>query len=132
MSDPRADHTTADVLYASDLHGHQGLYRELTETAWRLRVRAIVLGGDLAPHAEVAAQRRFYAEFLVPLVREYIAKPGSADLFYIPGNDDWKASLSVIPDRTSWSRVHGGEFPVHPPFPARLPARPSWFCANRR
>jgi Icc-related predicted phosphoesterase len=96
VPDPRADHLTADVLYASDLHGHEGLYLEFFETAWRLRARAAILGGDLAPHADVAAQRRFYSEFVVPLVREYLTKPGAADLYYIAGNDDWKASLSVV------------------------------------
>jgi Icc-related predicted phosphoesterase len=96
VTDPRAAHLTADVLYASDLHGHEGLYLEFFETAWRLRARAAILGGDIAPHADVAAQRRFYSEFLVPLVREYLAKPGAADLYYIAGNDDWKASLSVL------------------------------------
>ncbi|HET9251224.1 MAG TPA: metallophosphoesterase [Candidatus Eisenbacteria bacterium] len=96
MSHSRPDHTTADVLYASDLHGHTGLYRELVETAWRVRARAVILGGDLAPHADVAAQRRFYTEFFLPLIREYLAKPASADVYYIAGNDDWKASLTVV------------------------------------
>ena len=108
MPDSRSDHTTADVLYASDLHGHTGLYRELIETAWRVRARAVVLGGDLAPHADVAAQRRFYAEFFLPLVREYLAKPGSADLYYVPGNDDWKASLTVL-EESGVARLH----PLH-------------------
>ena len=70
MPDSRSHHTTADVLYTSDLHGHTGLYRELIETAWRVRARAVILGGDLAPHADVAAQRKFYAEFFLPMVRE--------------------------------------------------------------
>lgn len=96
MPDPRADHLTADVLYASDLHGHEGLYLEFFETAWRLRARAAILGGDLAPHADVAAQRRFYSEFLLPIVREYLRKPGAADLYFIAGNDDWKSALSVV------------------------------------
>ena len=91
-----AQEPSADVLYTSDLHGHTGLYRELIETAWNLRARALILGGDLAPHADVPAQTRFYAEFLVPWIREYHAKPGSADIYYIAGNDDWKASLSAL------------------------------------
>ena len=97
--------TTADVIYASDLHGHTGLYRELLETARDLQVRALVLGGDLAPHADVASQTRFYAEFLVPFLREYHAKPGSADIYYIAGNDDWKAALSAL-EVARLPRVH--------------------------
>jgi Icc-related predicted phosphoesterase len=108
VSDSRSEHTTADVLYASDLHGHTGLYRELLETAWRLRVRAVILGGDLAPHADVAAQRRFYESFVVPLFRDYRSKPGAAEVFYIPGNDDWKASLTPLEQATI-----GGTHAIH-------------------
>src|SRR5215831_12746557 len=113
MNPPPSAATTADVLYASDLHGHTGLYRELIETAWAIRARALVLGGDLAPHADVATQTRFYTEFLIPWIRKYHAKPGSADIYYIAGNDDWKASLSVIEaariDRLH--SLHGRVFP---------------------
>jgi len=104
MSPPPSS-TTADVLYTSDLHGHTGLYRELIDTAWTIRARALVLGGDLAPHADVSSQTRFYTEFLVPLIREYHAKPGSADIYYIAGNDDWKASLSAI-EEARLGRLH--------------------------
>lgn len=96
---------TADVLYASDLHGHPGLYRELIDTAWDLRARALILGGDLAPHADVPSQTRFYAEFLVPFLREYHARPGSADVYYIAGNDDWKASLLAL-EAAQLPRLH--------------------------
>ena len=96
MSDHRSVHVTADVLYASDLHGQRGLYLDFFEMAWRTRARAAILGGDLAPHSDVTTQRKFYSEFFLPLVREYLSKPGSADLYYIAGNDDWKASLTVV------------------------------------
>ena len=82
----------ADVLYTSDLHGHEPLYREALEAARQHRVRAIVLGGDLAPHADPPQQATFYRSFLLPLLREYFAEPGSADVAYIFGNDDWKTS----------------------------------------
>ena len=117
MPDPRADHLIADVLYASDLHGHEGLYLEFFETAWRLRARAAILGGDLAPHADVAAQRKFYSEFFVPMAREYFGKPGAADLYYIAGNDDWKASMSVVEE--AWYRPA----PVHPRPVGAVPRR---------
>jgi Icc-related predicted phosphoesterase len=113
VPDPRADHLTADVLYASDLHGHEGLYLEFFETAWRLRARAAILGGDLAPHADVATQRKFYSEFFVPMAREYFGKPGSADLYYIAGNDDWKASMSVVEEAgiDRLQHIHGRSVP---------------------
>lgn len=86
----------ADVLYTSDLHGHQGLYREALDVARRLRVRAIVLGGDLAPHADPPEQAKFYRSFLLPLLREYFAEAGSADVTYVLGNDDWKTSGELL------------------------------------
>lgn len=86
----------ADVLYTSDLHGHEPLYRETLEVARHYRVRAIVLGGDLAPHADPPVQAKFYRAFLLPLLREYFAEPGSADVTYIFGNDDWKTSGELL------------------------------------
>ncbi|HXF59040.1 MAG TPA: metallophosphoesterase [Candidatus Saccharimonadales bacterium] len=85
-----------DVLYTADLHGDRGLYQETLLLARKLGVRAIVLGGDLAPHATVVEQRSFFNEFLIPSVREYREEPGSADLYYIMGNDDWSANLPVL------------------------------------
>ncbi len=86
----------ADVLYTADLHGSRELYAEAFTLARKLGVRAIVLGGDLAPHATVVEQRAFFLEFLIPLVREYREEKGSADLFYIMGNDDWSANLPAL------------------------------------
>lgn len=85
-----------DVLYTSDLHGSRALFEEAFRLADRLGVRALLLGGDLAPHADVEAQRRFYADFLIPLLRDYRAGAGSADVYYIFGNDDWKASGDLL------------------------------------
>ena len=86
----------ADVLFAADLHGHEPLYREALEVARHYRVRAIVLGGDLAPHAEPPQQTKFYRSVLLPLLREYLAEPGSADVTYVLGNDDWKTSGELL------------------------------------
>ncbi len=86
----------ADVLYTADLHGSRELYVETLALARRLGVGALILGGDLAPHATVPEQRSFFQEFLLPLLREYRQEPGSADLFFIMGNDDWRANLSVL------------------------------------
>jgi len=84
---------SADVLYTADLHGSRELYQETLILARKLGVRAVVLGGDLAPHSTVVDQGNFFQEFLIPLAREYRQESGSADLFYIMGNDDWSANL---------------------------------------
>jgi Icc-related predicted phosphoesterase len=86
----------ADVLYTADLHGSRELYLEAFTLARTLGVRAVILGGDLAPHATVVEQRGFFHEFLIPLLREYRQEAASADLFYIMGNDDWRANLPLL------------------------------------
>lgn len=86
----------ADVLYTSDLHGSEPHYRETFDIARRVRVRAILLGGDLATHGSIAEQRAFYADFFLPLVRDYFAEPGSADVWWIMGNDDWSTHVPLL------------------------------------
>jgi hypothetical protein len=83
----------ADVLYTSDLHGSERLYRDAIGLAHRLEVRALLLGGDLAPHGEVATQRRFFREFFLPLIRDFLSSRPSARVDFIFGNDDWAAGL---------------------------------------
>jgi len=86
----------ADILYTADLHGSRELYAETLSLARKVGARAIVLGGDLAPHATVGEQAAFFREFLIPLLREYREESVSADLFYVMGNDDWSANLDVL------------------------------------
>ncbi len=86
----------ADVLYTADLHGSRELYLEAFTLARKLGVQAIILGGDLAPHATVVEQRGFFHEFLLPLLREYRQEAASAEIFYIMGNDDWRANLPLL------------------------------------
>jgi len=88
----------ADVLYTADLHGSRELYAEAVALARRLGVRAVILGGDLAPHATVVEQRGFFQGFLLPLLREFREEKDSPDIFYIMGNDDWRANLPVLLD----------------------------------
>jgi uncharacterized protein len=86
----------ADVLYTSDLHGSEPHYREALAWARRLRARAILLGGDLAPHGSIAEQRAFYEGFLLPLLRGHFDEPDSADIWWIMGNDDWAAHVGIL------------------------------------
>jgi Icc-related predicted phosphoesterase len=103
----------ADVLYTADLHGSRELYQETLVLARQLGVRAIVLGGDLAPHATVGEQGAFFHEFLIPLLSEYREESSSADLFYIMGNDDWSANLSLLL-RSGIARFHHAHGAVLP------------------
>ena len=66
--------------------------------AGQLGALALILGGDLAPHATVPEQRLFFREFLVPLLLEYRQEQVSADIYFILGNDDWRATLPVLLD----------------------------------
>jgi len=95
----------ADVLYTADLHGSRELYVEAFTLARTLGARAVILGGDLAPHSTVVEQASFFREFLIPLVREYREESDSADLFYIMGNDDWSANLPSL-TRSGVDRFH--------------------------
>lgn len=80
----------ARFLFASDLHGN----REAYDSLFALEADAIVLGGDLLPHASgrghelLEVQRRFAREFLAPRLR-------SRPVYWLFGNDDWAA---VLPD----------------------------------
>ena len=108
-----SDTTRADVLYTADLHGSRELYVESFALARRLGVRAVILGGDLAPHATVVEQRSFYQGFLIPLLREYRSEKDSAEIFYIMGNDDWSANLPVL-QRAGIERFHHIHCTVRP------------------
>lgn len=86
----------ADVLYTSDLHGSRSHYEAAFRMAADMHVRAIVLGGDLAPMGDPATQRGFFDSFLIPLFRERLADSGAPPLFYIFGNGDWRANETAL------------------------------------
>jgi Icc-related predicted phosphoesterase len=86
----------ADVLYTSDLHGSRPHYEEAFRLAEALGVRAVVLGGDLAPMGDPMAQRSFHRSFLIPLLRERLDRPGAPELFYVFGNGDWRSNEHAL------------------------------------
>ena len=96
MSHAESPRRKADILYTADLHGSRALYGEALGIARKLGVRALILGGDLAPHATVPEQRAFFNEFFIPLLREYRKDPDSPEIFFIMGNDDWRANLPLL------------------------------------
>jgi Icc-related predicted phosphoesterase len=87
---------TGDIVYTSDLHGHRPFYAQALELARERRARALILGGDLAPHATPPEQLRFFEQFFLPLFREYLSDAGAPPVYYILGNDDWRSSLPLL------------------------------------
>ena len=129
----------ADVLYTSDLHGSRSHYEAAFRMAADLGVRAVVLGGDLAPMGDPAARREFFQTFLIPLLRERLASPGAPPVFYIFGNGDWRANETALEEArlTGLHYVHGRAAPFLdgtwiagqncvPPTPIRLKDWERW------
>lgn len=102
----------SEWFYTSDLHGQGALYEQLMAIAAAHRPRAVLIGGDLAPHATgaegVAHQRVFLEGFLVEFARRFHeAAPGS-DLLLLMGNDDWAANHDCLErhDGALWRLLH--------------------------
>jgi len=99
-------------LFTSDLHGQMGLYEQVLTEAAAGNATAVLIGGDLGPHAEgapgVRHQRLFLEGFLVEFARRlHDAAPG-AELLLLMGNDDWAANHDVLEreDGRLWRVLH--------------------------
>jgi len=102
----------SEWFYTSDLHGQGALYEQLIAIVGAHRPRAVLIGGDLAPHAGgadgVAHQRVFLEGFLVEFARRFQeASPGS-ELLLLMGNDDWAANHDCLErhDGALWRLLH--------------------------
>ena len=100
-------------FFTSDLHGQGSLYEQLLAIGAAHRPRAILIGGDLAPHAVgregVERQRVFLRGFLVEFARRLREASPDSRLLLLMGNDDWSANLDCLEQHhgTLWSMVHG-------------------------
>jgi Icc-related predicted phosphoesterase len=100
-------------FFTSDLHGQSALYEQLVALAAVRRPEAVIIGGDLCPHAAgadgLAHQRVFLQGFLVEFARRL--REGSPDtaLLLMMGNDDWAANLDCLEsqDGDLWRLIHG-------------------------
>ena len=102
------------LVYAADLHGDIDSYRSLLDLAVTTDARAVIVGGDLLPHAitlraALQAQRDFIAEQLRPLLVWFRAQHPTIDVYLLPGNDDWAAAIMDL-DRLEQA---GLAFPLH-------------------
>lgn len=99
-------------FFTSDLHGQGALYEQVVAQVAAQRPRAVLLGGDLAPHAGgadgVEHQRVFLRGFLVEFARRVRdASPGTT-LLLLMGNDDWSANAGILEERHGalWHVIH--------------------------
>jgi Icc-related predicted phosphoesterase len=106
------DQTLTEWLFTSDLHGQTALYEQVVELAAVRRPRAILIGGDLCPHASgadgIQRQRLFLEGFLVEFARRLREADGGIELLLLMGNDDWAANGDVLErhDGDLWRPIH--------------------------
>jgi Icc-related predicted phosphoesterase len=99
-------------FYTSDLHGQGALYEQLVAIVAARRPRAVLIGGDLAPHAGgaegVAHQRVFLEGFLVEFARRVREASPESELMLMMGNDDWAANHDCLErhDGGLWRLLH--------------------------
>ena len=102
----------AEWFFTSDLHGSGELYEQVMGLAATRRPRAVILGGDLAPHGTGAAgvghQRVFLEGFLVEFARRLREAVPGTELLLMMGNDDWSANHDVLErhDGALWRALH--------------------------
>lgn len=102
----------SEWFFTSDLHGQGALYEQLVALAAAHRPAALLLGGDLAPHAAgeegLRRQRLFLEGFFVEFARRVREASPGLELLVLPGNDDWGANLDVLEalDGTLWRLLH--------------------------
>lgn len=99
-------------LFTSDLHGQQALYEQVVALAAAGRPRAVLLGGDLAPHGSgdggVLRQRLFLEGFFVEFARRLAEASPGVELLVLMGNDDWAANADVLErhEGALWRSLH--------------------------
>lgn len=100
-------------FFTSDLHGQGELYEQVVVLAAEHRPGAVLIGGDLAPHATGAPglrhQRLFLEGFLVEFARRLREAVPGVELLLLMGNDDWAANHDVLErhDGKLWHALHG-------------------------
>lgn len=99
-------------FFTSDLHGQSDFYEQALEQAATGGPRALVIGGDLCPHAVGDAglerQRLFLEGTLVEFARRLRERVPGCDLLLLMGNDDWWANHAVLEryDGDLWRLLH--------------------------
>jgi uncharacterized protein len=105
-------------FFTSDLHGQGSLYEQLVALVAAHRPQAVLIGGDLCPHAVGAEGIAYQRVFLQGVVVEFArrlreASPGS-ELLLLMGNDDWAVNVDCLEahDGRLWHYLHERVVPV--------------------
>ena len=102
----------SDWFFTSDLHGQGALYEQLVALTATRQPRAVIIGGDLCPHAGgvngVADQRVFLQGFLVEFARRLREASANTELLIMMGNDDWSANQDCLEAHRGqlWQDLH--------------------------
>jgi Icc-related predicted phosphoesterase len=102
----------AEWFFTSDLHGQSDFYEQALACARAGSPRAVILGGDLGPHAHgergLRHQRVFLEGLLLEFARRLREAVPSAELLLLMGNDDWRANHDVLElhDGREWRVLH--------------------------
>ncbi len=102
----------SEWFFTSDLHGSGELYEQVVTLAAERKPRAVLVGGDLAPHgtgaAGVGRQRVFLEGFLVEFARRLREASPGGELLLLMGNDDWASNHDVLErhDGSLWRSMH--------------------------
>lgn len=100
-------------FFTSDLHGQGALYEQLLAIGAAHRPTAILIGGDLGPHAAGAAgvrrQRVFLQGLLVEFARRLHEASPATRLALMMGNDDWASNSDCLEQHHGglWSSIDG-------------------------
>lgn len=100
-------------FFTSDLHGQGALYEQLLAIGAAHRPQAILIGGDLGPHAAGASgirrQRVFLQGLLVEFARRLHDASPATRLMMMMGNDDWASNSDCLEQHhgSLWFALHG-------------------------
>ena len=88
------------VVFATDLHGEIQDYERLLDVASGKKVKAVIIGGDIAPFlsvmGDIATHQRDFMEFyLIPRLKDF-RKKTKKDVFIMMGNDDLRINSEIL------------------------------------